>query len=102
MPKKFQGRRASAAREQCACDSAPLFVVSSARNRLRCLAIPIGGVARVALLAMKVGVDPGAVPGLVILRNLMCAVPVAACFQHERTEQWGQARRDLSAGYCGQ
>ena len=92
--------RASAACEQCVCDASPFLVERSARDGLRRPAIPVGRVASVALLAMKVGVDPGAVAAVVILRDLMRAVPIAAGFEQESAEQGGQVSRRLAAS-CG-
>ncbi len=64
-------------RQQRGGDLRPFLLERRARHRFASAAIPIGGVAGVALLAMQIGVHPVALAALVGLRQFMRAVPVA-------------------------
>ena len=81
--------------KQCLGDRRPFLVERSLADRLARAAIPIGGVAGVALLAMQIGVHPVARPALVGLRRFMRAVPIPSRVEPQRAQGLAQGRRRL-------
>src|SRR5271165_1615351 len=79
----------------------PFLLQRGSTDRLAGAAVPIGGVAGVALLAVQVSVDPVPCPALVRLRRLVRAVPVALGVAPKRDERQVQIGRRGSRGQCG-
>src|ERR1700733_4153465 len=106
------GRARSAVRSQCMMldqslvlafafekllrDLRPFLIERGVADRLACAAIPIGGVAGIALLAMQIGVNPVALPALVRLRRVMRAVPIPPRVEPKRPQSGPHVRRRLS------
>src|ERR1700761_9041771 len=63
--------------EQRPGDGAPLLIERCGRRVLARMAVPVAGVAGVALLAMQVGVDPGGLAAVFMRDRLVGALPVA-------------------------
>lgn len=69
-------------------ERAPLGVQRTIEHRPAGAAVPVAGIRGVAFLAMKVGMNPGCVRRLDILRNRMGAVPIAVRIVPESVQEW--------------
>ena len=67
-------------------DGGPLVVRGVGAHALPCPGVPVGGVRGVAVLAMKVGVEPAAVGGLEFVDEGVRGGPVAVGVEPEGVE----------------
>jgi hypothetical protein len=62
--------------KQCLDDIDPLRIERVSANGLACPAVPVGGIARIAFLAMQVGMHPRSLDTLVLLSGFVRSRPI--------------------------